>query len=343
MLGSGAIIVVDETVPIVVGRAAAGRVLPARVLRQVRSLPRGHQLDREDARAHRPRRGDADGPRRDGERPGEHHRQLPVRARRLDGDAGRLDDQQFRAEFEEHIEQAGPFAKRTAQGWRRRAASAAREDGRRADGAEPTATGSPSASTAARCARPRTSGCVDAVKRGDVEVPFFCYEPKLGQPVGACRMCLVEIEGMPEAADLVLDAGQGRHGRLHADRPRQARAERGRRVPARQPPARLPGLRQGRRVPAAGHLLRLGTRHEPLRRAEAQLPEADRAVAAGRDRPRALHPLLPLRALLAGGRRGLPAGLPRARATTPSSAPSTAGPTWRRSRATSSSCAPSAR
>jgi NADH-quinone oxidoreductase subunit G len=39
---------------------------------------------------------------------------------------------------------------------------------------------------------------VDAAKRGDVEIPYFCYEPKLGQPVGACRMCLVEIEGMPK-------------------------------------------------------------------------------------------------------------------------------------------------
>jgi NADH-quinone oxidoreductase subunit G len=39
---------------------------------------------------------------------------------------------------------------------------------------------------------------VDAAKQGDVEIPFFCYEPKLGQPVGACRMCLVEIEGIPK-------------------------------------------------------------------------------------------------------------------------------------------------
>ncbi len=39
---------------------------------------------------------------------------------------------------------------------------------------------------------------VDAAKRGDVEIPVFCYEPKLGQPVGACRMCLVEIEGIPK-------------------------------------------------------------------------------------------------------------------------------------------------
>jgi NADH-quinone oxidoreductase subunit G len=39
---------------------------------------------------------------------------------------------------------------------------------------------------------------VDGAKYGDVEIPVFCYEPKLGQPVGACRMCLVEIEGIPK-------------------------------------------------------------------------------------------------------------------------------------------------
>jgi NADH-quinone oxidoreductase subunit G len=39
---------------------------------------------------------------------------------------------------------------------------------------------------------------VDAAKYGDVEIPYFCYEPKLGAPVGACRMCLVEIEGIPK-------------------------------------------------------------------------------------------------------------------------------------------------
>jgi NADH-quinone oxidoreductase subunit G len=39
---------------------------------------------------------------------------------------------------------------------------------------------------------------VDAAKGGDVEIPVFCYEPKLGAPVGACRMCLVEVEGIPK-------------------------------------------------------------------------------------------------------------------------------------------------
>jgi NADH-quinone oxidoreductase subunit G len=43
---------------------------------------------------------------------------------------------------------------------------------------------------------PENSMLVDAAKHGDVEIPVFCYEPKLGAPVGACRMCLVEIEGI---------------------------------------------------------------------------------------------------------------------------------------------------
>jgi NADH-quinone oxidoreductase subunit G len=47
-------------------------------------------------------------------------------------------------------------------------------------------------------AAPEGTMLVDAAKHGDVEIPVFCYEPKLGEPVGACRMCLVEIEGMPK-------------------------------------------------------------------------------------------------------------------------------------------------
>jgi NADH-quinone oxidoreductase subunit G len=45
---------------------------------------------------------------------------------------------------------------------------------------------------------PENAMLVDAAKLGDVEIPVFCYEPKLGSPVGACRMCLVEIEGIPK-------------------------------------------------------------------------------------------------------------------------------------------------
>ncbi|MBV9046750.1 MAG: NADH-quinone oxidoreductase subunit NuoG, partial [Solirubrobacterales bacterium] len=48
------------------------------------------------------------------------------------------------------------------------------------------------------CRAPEGMMLVDAAKANDVEIPYFCYEPKLGNPVGACRMCLVEVEGIPK-------------------------------------------------------------------------------------------------------------------------------------------------
>jgi NADH-quinone oxidoreductase subunit G len=33
---------------------------------------------------------------------------------------------------------------------------------------------------------PENTMLVDAAKHGDVEIPVFCYDTKLGQPVGAC-------------------------------------------------------------------------------------------------------------------------------------------------------------
>src|SRR5919112_4876575 len=45
---------------------------------------------------------------------------------------------------------------------------------------------------------PKGLSLVEAAAQAGVEVPVFCYEPRLGPPVGACRMCLVEIEGMPK-------------------------------------------------------------------------------------------------------------------------------------------------
>ena len=47
--------------------------------------------------------------------------------------------------------------------------------------------------------------------RDGVEIPVFCYEPRLGPPVGACRMCLVEVEGDAEAAGRLHDDGGRRH------------------------------------------------------------------------------------------------------------------------------------
>src|SRR5262249_56941141 len=42
------------------------------------------------------------------------------------------------------------------------------------------------------------TGLVETALAAGIEIPVFCYEPRLGAPVGACRMCLVEVEGMPK-------------------------------------------------------------------------------------------------------------------------------------------------
>ena len=44
---------------------------------------------------------------------------------------------------------------------------------------------------------PKGTGLVETAAAAGIEIPVFCYEPRLGPAVGACRMCLVEVEGMP--------------------------------------------------------------------------------------------------------------------------------------------------
>ena len=45
---------------------------------------------------------------------------------------------------------------------------------------------------------PKGTGLIESAAFAGVEIPVFCYEPRLGPPVGACRMCLVEVEGIPK-------------------------------------------------------------------------------------------------------------------------------------------------
>jgi NADH-quinone oxidoreductase subunit G len=45
---------------------------------------------------------------------------------------------------------------------------------------------------------PKGTGLVETAAAAGIEIPVFCYEPRLGAAVGACRMCLVEVEGMPK-------------------------------------------------------------------------------------------------------------------------------------------------
>ena len=57
---------------------------------------------------------------------------------------------------------------------------------------------------------PKGTPLVLAAAEAGVEIPIFCYEPRLGPAIGACRMCLVEVEGMPKLqAACTMTAGDG--------------------------------------------------------------------------------------------------------------------------------------
>jgi NADH dehydrogenase/NADH:ubiquinone oxidoreductase subunit G len=57
---------------------------------------------------------------------------------------------------------------------------------------------------------PKGTGLVETAAAAGIEIPVFCYEPRLGPPVGACRMCLVEVAGIPKLqAGCTLSAQDG--------------------------------------------------------------------------------------------------------------------------------------
>src|SRR3989441_5297810 len=44
---------------------------------------------------------------------------------------------------------------------------------------------------------PKGTGLVEAALAAGIEIPVFCYEPRLGPAVGACRMCLGQVAPGP--------------------------------------------------------------------------------------------------------------------------------------------------
>src|ERR1700741_1945893 len=44
---------------------------------------------------------------------------------------------------------------------------------------------------------PKGTGIVETAAAAGIEIPVFCYQPRLRGASAPCRMCLVEVEGMP--------------------------------------------------------------------------------------------------------------------------------------------------
>ena len=125
--------------------------------------------------------------------------------------------------------------------------------------------------------------------------------PRRGVHAGSGRAAAPDAQ----ATGVVHRGGVGGHGcqdPAHLAGGRQGAARRHGAAPD-QPPARLPGLRQGRRVPAAEPGDEQRPRGVPLRGQQADLPQADQHLQPGAARPRALRPVRPVHAVLRPDRR----------------------------------------
>ena len=98
------------------------------------------------------------------------------------------------------------------------------------DDPEPAATAgharpSPSRSTAGTLTGREGQTILEVCRDNGIEVPTLCYEPKL-PGFGACRMCVVEVEGEDDAAHQLLARRRAGHGRAAPRRRACARSAR---------------------------------------------------------------------------------------------------------------------
>jgi NADH-quinone oxidoreductase subunit G len=68
---------------------------------------------------------------------------------------------------------------------------------------------------------PKGTTVYHAARQAGIEIPIFCYHDRMA-PLGACRMCLVEVEKMPKLmTSCTLEAGEDMVVRTQTDRVRQ--------------------------------------------------------------------------------------------------------------------------
>ena len=146
---------------------------------------------------------------------------------------------------------------------------------------------------------PKGTGLVETALAAGIEIPVFCYEPRLGPPVGACRMCLCEVEGMPKMQTAcTMTATDGMVVRSALTSPKAAEAQNSTlEFILVNHPLDCPVCDKGGECPLQDLTFRYGPGLDAHVLPEAHVREADPDLADDRARPRALHPLLPLHAL----------------------------------------------
>ena len=121
---------------------------------------------------------------------------------------------------------------------------------------------------------PKGTLLVEAAKHVRQEIPVYCYHPKLG-PAGLCRICLVEIEGMPKLQIACnTPVAEGMVVRTKASSVRADGRATILELSARQPSAGLSDLRQGRRMRLARLCDGVRARHVDLADPKPSKPKA---------------------------------------------------------------------
>src|SRR6266545_219546 len=199
------------------------------------TVPRGHPLDDRDPPEARGRRGVPERARPAAQRLRPDHRQVPLPARRHRGPGRRLVRRQVpRRVSGARRPQRLPVRRVVAAARRPRPRRTARPQRGQARAWPCTGIGHVSAPELVTLTIddvalqvPKGTGLVEAALAAGIEIPVFCYEPRLGPPVGACRMCLCEVQpGPPKPqAACTLTAADGMVVRTALTSPMAAEAQ----------------------------------------------------------------------------------------------------------------------
>ncbi len=123
-----------------------------------------------------------------------------------------------------------------------------------------------------------------------IAIPRFCDHPLLA-PAGACRQCLVEVEGQRKpVASCTQAVADGMVVKTQLTSPVAAKAQAGvMELLLMNHPLDCPMCDKGGECPLQNQAMSTGRTDSRFQRAEARVPEADQHLVAGAARPRAVR------------------------------------------------------
>ena len=151
---------------------------------------------------------------------------------------------------------------------------------------------------------PKGTLIIRAAEQLGIQIPRFCDHPLLA-PVGACRQCLVHVEGQPKPpASCTTTVTDGMVVRTQLTSPVAEKAQRGiMELLLVNHPLDCPMCDKGGECPLQNQAMSTGQGETRFDRHQADVRQADRAVHASAARPRALRPVRPVHPIRRSDRR----------------------------------------